>query len=158
MDGDDKLYHALASAAITCITFALSFLASERFCHRRRKNDDDVEIGGTSSTSVNDGLGENSCFRFPTDRPGWYYPILTVLSVSVALVMGATKEIFDAFDVLWTGGVASWGDAIADIVGAIGGAFLILVALRLRPCVSRIAMRVRDVRARASDEPAARQQ
>ncbi|KAL3810708.1 hypothetical protein ACHAXA_009990 [Cyclostephanos tholiformis] len=167
--GEDKLYHALASAFITCLTFALTFLASERFYHRRLRNrtsggegnNDDVEVGGSSSPSImhgDDGLGENNCLRFPRDRPRWYYPILMALSAFVALAIGITKEVFDAYDVVWTGGDASLGDVLADSVGAIMGILLIFVALRIRPCISRIAMRVRDVRARASDEPAARPQ
>lgn len=151
--GADKLYHALASAAITCSTFTLLFLALECYYQRIRgsgEENNDVEMAAAAPSSHDDGLGENYCLRFP-DRPRRHYLILSAISGVLTMAVGVTKEIFDAYDILWTGGDASWGDVLADFVGVAVGEFVIFVALHSRPFVICLGANVRAVRARASD-------
>ncbi len=164
MVGEDKVFHLLGIAAMTCSVFALLFVAMERCYYRRKRawgddcvanagaEDDDVEAASSLPSRTNDGLGENNCLRFPA-RPRGYYIRLALISGAVAVAVGMMKEIFDKYEILWTGGDPSWEDIVADVIGAVVGELMIFVALHLRGWLIWIRVHVNSVRATASDEP-----
>ena len=164
MVGEDKVFHLLGIAAMTCSVFALLFVAMERCYHRRKRawgddcvanaraEDDDVEAASSLPSRTNDGLGENNCLRFPA-RPRGYYLGLALIAGALAVAAGIMKEIFDRYEILWAGGDPSWGDVVADVIGAVVGELMIFVALHLRGWLIWLRFHVNSVRATASDEP-----
>ena len=76
-----------------------------------------------------------------------------MISGAVAVAVGMMKEIFDKYEILWTGGDPSWEDIVADVIGAVVGELMIFVALHLRGWLIWIRVHVNSVRATASDEP-----
>ena len=101
LSGKDKLYHILACASITIITFVALLIAIEfykKICVRQdgdgANNDNDVDMTTTpSSREIND-----SCRIFSRPCPKKYL-ILAGFSGIASMTIGIAKEIGDAYNI-----------------------------------------------------------
>jgi hypothetical protein len=167
--GKDKIFHFLGIAIITCCIFTVLFLGLERCYYRRKWWEDlpstssphsnntteeeknDLESNSLPSFRSNDGLGQNSCLRFPVRKRG-YYLKLAIMSGTIAFLVGVIKELFDKYEIWWKGGDPSWGDIVADGIGVLVGLLLIFIALHVRQCLLWIIGAVSAVQTTASGE------
>ena len=166
--GKDKVFHFLGIALITCCIFTVLFLGLERCYYRRKWWEDlpstsshintteeeeknDLESNSLPSFRSNDGLGQNSCLRFPIRKRG-YYLKLAVMSGTIAFLVGVAKELFDKYEIWWKGGDPSWGDIVADGIGVLVGEILICMALHVRQFLIWITDTVSALRTTASGE------
>lgn len=129
--GVDKILHMAACFLITAGTF-LILLAARSFYNRNHEN---FPAGLTTSSheydvesldNSNESATTTQCNFYRCIQKDW---VLIAIASSVALVIGIVKEIGDAYNFWWlcqsknddgsiVGCDASWGDFLADVVGA----------------------------------------
>ena len=141
--GVDKIYHILVCALITVLAFLALVIAYNCFNSKNNKsyvdddnehhvesiNDDDGDVELAAVPPAEDSSDSNmyKCTRFIVQLPRRNYIIImmAILSGAMAMAIGILKEVFDAYNII--NGQASWGDILADFIGVIIGACIIVL-------------------------------